>query len=77
MNFAARRQAVAGDGPRSCRGPITAFAQAIPATLFGLPTEADPLATARDHHLLAQPGTRMPPVASPTVTRTTKSGRGL
>ncbi|MFG2836415.1 hypothetical protein ACGFYE_15635 [Streptomyces zaomyceticus] len=50
----ARRQAAAGDVPRSYRGPITVFAQAIPATLFG-----------------------MPPVASSTVTRTAKSGRGL
>lgn len=55
----APRQAAAGDGSRSCRGPVTVFAQAIPATLFGLT------------------GTRMPPVASPTVTRTAKSGRGL
>ncbi|MEU0844036.1 hypothetical protein ABZ370_31795 [Streptomyces sp. NPDC005962] len=48
VSFGVRRQAGAKFGHRSTGGPVTAFAQALHAQLYGLPTDPGPLPTALD-----------------------------
>ncbi|MFI0711351.1 hypothetical protein ACH4SK_11955 [Streptomyces inhibens] len=53
VSFSVRRQAAADFGHRSRGGPVTVFAQALHADLFGLPTDDEPLPTALDALLQA------------------------
>ncbi|MFD9715779.1 hypothetical protein [Streptomyces sp. NPDC059076] len=53
VHFTVRRQAAAEYGHRSRGGPVTVFAQALHAHLFGLPDDPDPLPTAIDALLQA------------------------
>lgn len=53
VSFSVRRQAAAKYDHGSCGGPVTAFAQALHAQLYGLPTDDDPLPTALDALLQA------------------------
>ena len=53
VRFGVRRQAGAEYGHRSCGGPVTAFAQALHAQLYGLPTDPGPLPSALDALLQA------------------------
>ncbi|MEV8125392.1 hypothetical protein AB0P07_15020 [Streptomyces sp. NPDC085944] len=43
VNFAVRRQAAAQHGYRSRGGPVTVYAQALHAQLYGLPMDDEPL----------------------------------
>ncbi|MFE9416969.1 hypothetical protein ACFYMX_15145 [Streptomyces griseofuscus] len=52
VSFSVRRQAAAQHGYRERGGPVTAFAQALHAHLFGLPAD-EPLPTALDALLQA------------------------
>jgi acyl-CoA reductase-like NAD-dependent aldehyde dehydrogenase len=53
VSFSVRRQAAAEFGHRSRGGPVTVFAQALHAHLFGLPADDAPLPTALDALLQA------------------------
>ncbi|MGW0767818.1 hypothetical protein [Streptomyces sp. NPDC002676] len=53
VSFSVRRQAAAKYDHGSCGGPVTVFAQALHARLYGLPTDDDPLPTALDALLQA------------------------
>ncbi|MEV0038882.1 hypothetical protein [Streptomyces sp. NPDC050804] len=53
VSFSVRRQAAAEFHHRSRGGPVTVFAQALHAHLFGLPADAAPLPTALDALLQA------------------------
>jgi len=53
VRFGVRRQAGAEYGHRSRGGPVTAFAQALHAQLYGLPTDPEPLPAALDALLQA------------------------
>ncbi|MGW3009578.1 hypothetical protein ACWC9R_12180 [Streptomyces sp. NPDC001219] len=53
VSFAARRQAPAEYRHRGRSGPVTGFAQALHADLFGLPTSDEPLPTTLDALLQA------------------------
>ncbi|OKJ72213.1 hypothetical protein [Streptomyces sp. CB02460] len=48
VHFAVRRQAAAQHGYRSRGGPVTVYAQALHAQLYGLPTDEEPLPAALD-----------------------------
>ncbi|MER6190204.1 hypothetical protein [Streptomyces cyaneofuscatus] len=53
ISFGVRRLAAAKYDYRSRGGPVTAYAQALHAALYGLPTDSDPLPTALDALLQA------------------------
>lgn len=53
VSFSARRQAPTEYRHRTRGGPVTAFAQALHAALYGLPGDDDPLPTALDELLQA------------------------
>ncbi|WP_225797354.1 hypothetical protein [Streptomyces aculeolatus] len=53
VSFGVRRQAAAEYQHRSRGGPVTVFAQALHAALYGLPVDNDPLPTALDELLQA------------------------
>ncbi|MFW6724156.1 hypothetical protein ACHZ98_29210 [Streptomyces sp. MAR4 CNY-716] len=53
VSFGVRRQAAAEYHHRSRGGPVTVFAQALHAALYGLPVDDDPLPTALDELLQA------------------------
>ncbi|MFD5443784.1 MULTISPECIES: hypothetical protein [Streptomyces] len=53
VHFAVRRQAAAQHGYRSRGGPVTVYAQALHAQLYGLPTDEEPLSAALDALLQA------------------------
>ncbi|MFJ8978751.1 hypothetical protein [Streptomyces sp. NPDC102282] len=53
VHFAVRRQAAAQHGYRSRGGPVTVYAQALHAQLYGLPTDEEPLPAALDALLQA------------------------
>ncbi|MGW5868232.1 hypothetical protein ACWFRJ_39505 [Streptomyces sp. NPDC055239] len=53
VSFGARRQAAAQYDYRSRGGPVTAYAQALHAALYGLPTHDEPLPAALDALLQA------------------------
>ncbi|MEU9590849.1 hypothetical protein AB0D84_14125 [Streptomyces sp. NPDC048193] len=53
VSFSVRRQAAAKYDHGSCGGPVTEFAQALHARLYGLPTDDDALPTALDALLQA------------------------
>lgn len=53
INFGVRRLAAAQYDYRSRGGPVTAYAQALHAALYGLPTDIEPLPTALDALLQA------------------------
>ncbi|MGQ4484266.1 hypothetical protein ACN6LM_002594 [Streptomyces sp. SAS_281] len=48
VHFAVRRQAATQHGYRSRGGPVTVYAQALHARLYGLPTDEEPLPAALD-----------------------------
>ncbi|WP_326731788.1 hypothetical protein [Streptomyces phaeochromogenes] len=48
VHFAVRRQVAAQHGYRSRGGPVTVYAQALHAQLYGLPTDDEPLPAALD-----------------------------
>ncbi|WP_338676820.1 hypothetical protein V1460_30500 [Streptomyces sp. SCSIO 30461] len=60
MHFGVRRQAAARHRYRSRGGPVTVYAQALHAQLYGLPTGDEPLPTALDALLQAAHGTSSP-----------------
>ncbi|MEU6182797.1 hypothetical protein [Streptomyces coeruleorubidus] len=53
VSFSARRQAPIEYRDRGRGGPVTVYAQALHATLYGLPTDNEPLPTALDALLQA------------------------
>ncbi|QNE77242.1 hypothetical protein F0344_23900 [Streptomyces finlayi] len=53
VHFTVRRQAAAQHGYRSRGGPVTVYAQALHAQLYGLPTDEEPLPAALDALLQA------------------------
>ncbi|MFJ9327330.1 hypothetical protein ACIRPN_17840 [Streptomyces sp. NPDC101230] len=53
VHFTVRRQAAAQHGYRSRGGPVTVYAQALHAQLYGLPTDEEPLPVALDALLQA------------------------
>ncbi|MFJ4973221.1 hypothetical protein [Streptomyces sp. NPDC088755] len=53
VHFTVRRQAAAQHGYRSRGGPVTVYAQALHAQLYGLPTDEAPLPAALDALLQA------------------------
>ncbi|MEU6814085.1 hypothetical protein [Streptomyces sp. NPDC046860] len=60
VNFGVRRQVAAQYGYRSGGGPVTVYAQALHAELYGLPSDDDPVPAALDALLQAAHSARSP-----------------